>query len=744
MSIKSYQYEIKPQLSERLIKLKNHIVSSKPGVCIERARYLTESYKETTHLPGILRRARATENILSKMSIFLMPGSRFAGNHASKPLWAPLYPEFDVEWMYQEIIQEIPFAPYDRPADRFQVDKKNIPELLEIIEWWRGKTHTERLVSILPKEARKTHFDIKAVDIGAYFQGGDGHYSPHHKFLFDHGLQFIIDQCQEELSNIDWSIPGAIDQKLFYESSIIVCKAVINFAHRYSKLAQAMAKDESDKKERENLLEISRICDQVPQYPARTFREALQFILFVHLSVQIEDNGAGISVGRFDQILIDLYLKDLQEEKLTKNLAVELTENFFLQIYSVNKVRSWEDTDYFRGCPMFQNLTVGGQNPITKADSTNDLSYIVLEACGNVRVPQPSLTVRFHRRTPMKFKLHVAEIIRLGMGIPSLFNDELIIPSLLNRGYELNDAYDYCIIGCVEPSVSGLLGGRTGGAWLNLTKIMEMSLYNGRDPRSDICLLENPNGKDLSTFESFEETKQAYLFQLNYYLKMEAILENTIDKCWEDELEEPLAAVFGCPTTTIPRGKPLKKGGAKYDFTGQQTIGTANVANSLFAIKRLVFDEQKITGRQLQYALETNFQDQSTDPTGQEIQALCQAVPKYGNDEDEIDFLARELLDYVAVKITQFKNTRYGRGPIGGTMHCSTSTVSSNTPFGKVCGATPDGRPAWLSVAEGQSPMRGTDLKGPTATLSSVSKINNVLLSCGSLFNQKFLPEDFI
>jgi pyruvate-formate lyase len=307
----------------------------------------------------------------------------------------------------------------------------------------------------------------------------------------------------------------------------------------------------------------------------------------------------------------------------------------------------------------------------------------------------------------------------------------------------LDDAYNYCIIGCVEPSVSGLLGGRTGGAWLNLTKILEMSLYNGRDPRTGICLHPNQNGKNLSTFASFEEAREAYLDQVDYYLRMEAILENTIDKCWEDELEEPLAAVFGCPTTTLARGKPLKKGGAKYDFTGQQTIGTANVANSLLAIKRLVFDDHMLTGAQLLYALETNFQDLTTDPTGPEIQAMCQAVPKYGNDDDEIDFLARDLLSYVATELTKYKNTRYGRGPIGGTIHCSTSTVSSNTPFGKVCGATPDGRPAWLSVAEGQSPMRGTDHKGPTATLSSVSKINNVLLSCGSLFNQKFLPEDF-
>jgi formate C-acetyltransferase len=744
MTIKSFQYEVKPELSPRLSSLKKYIKNSEPGICIERARYLTESYKETANLPGILRRAKATSNILDKMTIYFLPGSWFAGNHASKPCWAPLYPEFDVEWMDQEIIHNKPFSPAERPADRFTIIDRIIPELAGIIKFWRGKTHTERLCAVLPETAKHTHFDIKAVDIGAYFQGGDGHFSPHHKWLFEHGLQYIIDECEKALSNLDWTEPDAYDKKIFYEASIISAQAVINFAQRYASLAHQLAKEDKNEASKRNFLEIANICEHVPQYPARNFREALQFILFVHIAVQIEDNGAGISVGRYDQILWDLYHKDIQAGCLTYQNALEMTENFFLQIFSINKVRSWGDTDYFRGSPMFQNLTIGGQNPITKADCTNELSYIVLEATANVRITQPSLTVRFHRRTQKEFKIKVAESIRLGMGIPSVFNDEVIIPALVNRGYSLDDAYDYCIIGCVEPGVSGLLGGRTGGAWLNLTKILEMALHNGQDPLTSICLHTNCNSKDLSTFTSFEEAKEAYLDQLDFYLTQEAVLENTIDKCWEDEMEEPLAAITACPTTTIPRGKPIKKGGAKYDFTGQQTIGTANVANSLYAIKVLVFDERKLTGAKLLYAIDTNFQDQTSDPKGVEIQAMCQAVPKYGNDLDEVDFLARDLLDYIATGLTKFRNTRYGRGPIGCTLHCSTSTVSSNTPFGKVVGATPDGRPAYTSVADGQSPMRGSDKLGPTATLSSVSKLNNILLSCGSLFNQKFLPDDFI
>jgi len=744
MTIESFQYEIKPQLSEELQQLKNEILSYQPGVCIERARYLTESYKETEHLPSILRRAKAVEKILDNMTIFILPGSRFVCNHASKPHWAPLYPEFDVEWIEDEMINKDPYALYDRPASKFLVDEETLPELKEIIEFWKGRTHTDRLRAVLPENATLTHFDLKAVDIGAYFQGGDGHYSPHHKYLFDTGLENLVKICEEKVKVLDWAQPDSIKKKNFYEAVIIALNSVIRFAERYAILAKELAKNESEEKSKNNLLKIAEICERVPRYPARTFREALQFMLFIHFCVQIEDNGAGISIGRYDQILIEKYRNDIAKEELNRQEALELTENFFLQIYTIQKVRSWIDTDFFRGNPLFQNLTVGGQDPTTKSDATNELSYICLEATANARVPQPSLTARLHRKTPHDFKLKVLETIRLGMGLPSLFNDELIIPALINRGYELDDAYDYCIIGCVEPSVSGLLGGRTGGAWLNMGKILEMSLYNGYDPRTGHNLHENSNHKDLSNFENFSEVEEAFFSQIDFYVKMEAVLENTIDQCWEEEMDEPLASVFACPTTSIDRGKSLKQGGAKYDFTGQQTIGTANVANSLMAIRKLIFEDKKITGRQMLHAIKTNFQDQNTDPTGPEIQAMCFNAPKYGNDIEEVDSIARDVLSYVAKKLPEFKNTRYGRGPIGGTLHCSTSTVSSNTPFGKVCGATPDGRLANKALAEGQSPMRGTDTLGPTATLSSVSKINNILLSCGSLLNQKFLPEDLI
>lgn len=744
MALGSFQIDTQPVRSERIDRLHKYVTSFAYGICPERGHYLTEFYKDNMSLPAIVRRAKAIDHVLQNMSVYIMPGSLFVGNQASKPRWAPLFPEFEVEWVEEELIKGNPYFPDERPADKYILREEDKPVIKSMCDWWAGKTHTDTLRARLPKDALSTHYDLKAADIGTYFQGGDGHFAPDHEFLFTHGIQYIIDECQKKLDEINWNEPDAIKKKDFYDAAVASANAIIKFAERYADLAEKTAAQETDGARKKELYEMAEICRRIPRYPAQNFREALQFIILVHICIQIEDNGAGVSFGRYDQFMYPLYKKGLADGSLTRDLALELTENFFLQIYTCNKVRSWVDTDFYRGVPMFQNLTIGGQHPVKKCDATNELSYICLDATFNTRVPQPSLTVRFHRNTPFEFKMKVAEVIRLGTGLPSIFNDETYIPALMNRGYELNDAYDYCVIGCVEPGTAGLLGGRTGGAWLNCTKILEMSLYNGTDPRTGICLHPNKNGKDLSTFESFEEVREAYLDQLAYYVKMEAILENTIDQVWEETLDEPMAAIFGCPTTTIPRGKPIKQGGAKYDLTGQQTIGTANVANSLYAIKKLVFDDKVITGAQLKHALETNFSDMSTDPSGVQIKAMCLQAPKYGNDIDEVDEIAREMLAAVANELVSYKNTRYGRGPIGGTLHCSTSTVSSNTPFGKVCGATPDGREAYTAVADGQSPMRGTDIKGPTAAIASVAKLNNILLSCGSLYNMKFSPADLV
>lgn len=737
-----FQLSIKPERKRRIQQMLEYLENIERSICMERAKILTNVYRNTEHLPEIIRRAKALEEILKNMTIYILPESLLVSNQASRPKSSPLFPEFTVDFLEEEIIHKNPFPPSERPADSFQFDNSNIAELKEIIEWWKGKTFKEKTIENLPKEALLAQDVVQVINIVNFLHGGDGHFAPNYKWLFKNGLRKIIEVCQNNIDTCDLSEPGALDKVRFWKSALIVCNSLIKWAHRYAELAESMANLEDNETRKKELLEIARVCRVVPENPARSFYEALQFMAFVEIALQIEDNAQGICPGRFDQIMYPYYQYDIEAGKLTRETALELVQNFFILLSNVERIRSWEDTHYFRGQPIFQNLTIGGINPETGMDATNDVTYIVLDAIASTRTLQPSHYARWHKNAPEEYKIKVVETIRLGTGFPALANDELYIPSMINRGYSYQDASNYCIVGCAEPGVEGLRGGRTGGAWFSLIKVLELTLYNGQDPRTNCTIHSNCNDKDISSFSDFNELWEALTDQVKYYVRLSVIMDDIVDQLWEENLNEPLASVLGCSPTTIERGKPIKKGGAKYDFSGQQTIGLANVANSLYAIKYLIFDNKLITGKQLFHALRTNFSDLSTDPTGPEIKQMCLTVPKYGNDIDEVDFIARDILALVCEEYTKYKNPRFGRGPIGCIHQASTTTVSSNTAFGRYVGALPDGREAGVPLADGQSPMRGTDIKGPTAALKSVAKLQNILLSEGSLYNMKLLPAD--
>jgi formate C-acetyltransferase len=738
----NFQFEQAPERTGRIQHMLDFVNSTKAGVCIERGRYYTESYKETEHLPPIVRRAKALERTLEKMTLYVLPGSLLVGNQASKPNHAPIFPDFTIDVFVEEVFGRKPYYPPERPSDRFIIYEETLPELKEIVEYWRGKTHKEHVYARLPKEALITQDQIGAVNILNYVNGGDGHFAPPYKWLGEHGLGYVIKTAQEKLDALTLTTAEEMDAADFYKAVIITCKAVIAWSHRYAELLDDMATAETDAQRRQELTGLAKICRWVPENPARTFHEAMQLITCIQFAIQVEDNAQGVCLGRFDQAMIDWYTQDLENGILTREAALELIQNFFVCLSVVERFRGWYDTDFFRGKPMFQNLTIGGIDPETGRDATNEVTYLVLDAIQNTRTVQPSHYARWHKQAPEKYKMKVAETIRLGTGFPAVSNDDLYIAAMMNRGYEYKDAADYSIIGCAEPGPAGRRGGRTGAAWFSMAKSLEMALYNGNDPVSGVTLNPNPSDRDLSTFESYDEVWQAFVDQVNYYLKLHVIMDNAIDKTYEEYIDAPFSGVMCCPETTLDRGKSLKRGGAKYDFTGNQTIGTANVANSLYAIRKLVFEDKVLTGEQLLHAMRTNFQDMSTDPTGPEIQQMCLAVPKYGNDIDEVDFIARDALQLVCETLPTYKNTRCGRGPIGGCFQASTTTVSSNTPFGRAVGALPDGRPAGTPLSDGQSPFRGTDTLGPTAAVRSVSKLRLVLLSEGSLYNMKLLPQD--
>jgi formate C-acetyltransferase len=737
-----FQIHQKPDRTIRIDKLYAHTTASPAGICIERARLLTEAYKNNRAEPPIIKRAKAIAHVIDHMSLYIMPGSLLVGNQASRPNYSPLFPEFAIDFLEKEIIGGDPYFPDKRPADKFLFDHNLTDEFKNIFDYWRGNTHKDRVYANLPNEAILAQDAVDAVNIVNFMHGGCGHLTPPWSWLFEHGIGSLIRDCEEKMKTLNLWEAEDIEKHRFYTAAKISCQALIRYANRYADLAEKNATEESDANRRTELLELAEICRRVPEHPPRNFYDAIQFMTFVQFGIQIEDNAQGISPGRFDMVMNPYYLKDIAEGILTREKALELTENFFVILSTIERIRSWDDTAYFRGKPIFQNLTTGGIDPKTKQDATNDVSYLVMDAIANTRTLQPSHYVRWHEKTPPEFKLKIAEIIRLGTGFPAIANDELYIKAMMNRGYSYEDAADYCIEGCAEPGVAGKRGGRTGASWFCMAKVLEVALYGGLDPRSSVTLHTNANGKDLASFKNFNEVWDAFIDQLKYYIKIHAIMDNTTDKMWEEYMEEPMTSILGCTQSVMDRGKSIKRGGAEYDFTGNETIGVANVGNSLYAIKKLIFEDKALTNAQMLHAIKTNFEDLTTNPTGPVIQQMCLAVPKYGNDIDEVDFLVRDALEAICVELPKYHNTRYGRGPKGGIFQASTTTVSSNTPFGMITGSLPDGRKGGDPLSDGQSPMRGTDTKGPTAAVRSVSKCKNVLLSEGSLYNMKLLPAD--
>lgn len=700
-----------------------------PGVCIERARYYTQVYRENEALPIYLKRAKALEKTLEQMTIYILDGELIVGNQACAPRTAPIFPEYAVEWIEKELEEH---GNFDwRPGDKFYLPEHHKEELMEIIKYWKGKTLYDHCMAMMPEEV-KIASAIKAIHGDGNMTSGDGHIVVDYEKVLKIGLKGVIEEAQDALKQLDLGETDALRKKAFLEAVIITLKSAIKFANRYADLAEELAATEQDPVRRKELETIARICRRVPENPAESFYEAVQSIWFVHLIQQIESNGHSVSMGRLDQYLYPYYEKDIKEGEITRDFAKELLDCLWIKLFSILKIRPTSHSGYGAGYPTYQNVTIGGQTADGK-DATNDLSYLVLESVADTRLTQPNLTARIHAGTPEKFLRKCIEVLKMGFGMPAFKNDEIIIPSLLSRGVSHEDAYCYSSVGCVEVAVPGKWGYRcTGMSFLNMLKVLEMTIYGGRDPRTGKKLLDT---KPLNEVESFEEFWLQWEKQMQYYTKLSIAMDHVADV----NLERLVPDIFTSALVNdcIKRGKTVKEGGAVYDMVSGLQVGLANVANSMAAIKKLIFEEKVLSPEKLMKALEENFET----PESSEVQKLLLSVPKYGNDNDYVDELAVEAYQTYAKEIVKYKNTRYGRGPIGGNYYLSTSAISSNVPMGAVVGATPDGRKAWMPLAEGASPAQGTDKKGPTAVFKSVSKLPTILITGGNLLNQKFSPE---
>ncbi len=757
-------YTLEIPKTDRIPKLVAHLYAKMPEIESARARLITESYKETEALPIVMRRAKAFEHILDNIPIIIRENELIVGSTTIAPRGCQTYPEFSYKWLEAEFETVA-----TRKADPFYIAEQTKRELLEADAYWEGKTTSELATSLMTEETKKA-IEHNIFTPGNYFYNGVGHVTVQYDKVLAIGYEGIIAQVEEELAKCDPGDQDYCTRSQFLQAVLISCRAVIRYALRYADLAQKEADACSDASRKKELLQIASNCRRVPAKGATSFYEACQGFWFVQQLLQIESSGHSISPGRFDQYMYPYYKKDLDSGKLTREFAQELLDCIWVKLNDLNKCRDAASAEGFAGYSLFQNLIVGGQDKDGN-DVTNDLSFMCITASKHVFLPQPSLSIRVWNKTPHALMLKAADLTRTGIGLPAYYNDEVIIPSLLNMGLTMEDAREYNIIGCVEPQKAGKTEGWHDAAFYNMCRPLELVFSNGYDKGEKISI-ETGRVEDMSTFEEFYD---AYKKQMNYNISLLVNADNAIDVAHATRC--PLPFLSCMVDDCIKRGKTVQEGGAVYNFTGPQGFGIANMADSLYAIKKLVFEEKKVTLGEYKRALAMNYGQGFDEITAAEIvtqivkemeakgmkvgeeqiaamiatvmseelpaeekqkyealRAMIDEVPKFGNDIEEVDMFARD------VAYTYTRPLLHYRNPRGGQFQAGLYPVSANVPLGAQTGATPDGRLAHTPVADGVSPSAGKDVHGPTAAANSVSKLDHGIASNGTLFNQKFHP----
>lgn len=715
-------------LTERMKEFREEVLDEKPYIDAQRAILATLAYKENLNQPRVMVRAKMLEKVLDNMSIYIEDKSLLAGNQATKNRNAPIFPEYTMEFVMKELDQ---FE--KRDGDVFYITEKTKEQLREIAPFWQNNNLRARGEALLPEEVR-VFMETGVFGMEGKLNAGDAHLAVNYERILKDGLRGYEKRVKEYKASLDLTNPESIDKYCFYNAVLIVLEAVRNFANRYSVLAKDLAEKELNQERKIELLEISRICSKVPYEPAETFREAVQSVWFIQLILQIESNGHSLSYGRFDQYMYPYYNRDIKNGTIKESEALELLTCLWIKTLTINKVRSQAHTLSSAGSPMYQNVTIAGQT-IDKKDAVNDLSFLVLKSVAQTRLTQPNLTVRYHKNINKHFLDECVEVMRLGFGMPALNNDEIIIPSFMDWQVKEEDAYNYSAIGCVETAVPGKWGYRcTGMSYINFPRMLLCTMNNGVDLTSNKRFTKGYGY--FTEMESYEELLKAWDKTIREITRYSVIVENVIDKASERDVPDILCSAL--TDDCIARGKTIKEGGAVYDFISGLQVGIANMADCLAAIKKLVYEEKKITKQELWDAILDDF----SSPENKKIQEiLIREAPKYGNDDDYVDQLIVEAYDSYIEEIEKYPNTRYNRGPIGGIRYAGTSSISANVGQGMSTMATPDGRNAFEPLAEGCSPAHNSDKNGPTAVFKSVSKLRTNKITGGVLLNQKMTPQ---
>jgi formate C-acetyltransferase len=700
--------------TERIISLKNKTLDASRYLSVEQAKIITSVYKANEDQPVIMKRALALSEALTKMPISIDPEELIVGNRTPDIRAGVVFPEAGISWLINEI-ESLPV----RPQDTFNVRPEDIKCFREeIAPYWKGMTLEENIYSSFGEQLGAIE---KVVKINQK-DHAQGHICPNVEKWLRYGPAGLKKIADNHLAD------STDDKALFYKSVSLTLNASCRFIERYGVLASELAKNGNNAGSEKDLEDIAEICKNLSKRPPETFREAIQSVWFLFVILQMESNASSFSPGRLDQYLYPYYTSELKSGKNNQSVVQELIDALFIKFNQIVYMRNSHSARYFAGFPIGFNVTIGGQTS-TGEDAVNELSYMILKAQEHIRMPQPNLTARLHKGSPVEYINECTRIIGFGTGMPQIANDESIIPSLKSAGISDKDSIDYALVGCVELSPQGNFLGWSDAAMFNLVKVLELTLNNGK------CMLTDKQlGLEtgfLYDFIEFRDFNRAFKNQINYFiLKMTEACE-VVEKFHQLHLPSPFlsSVVDDC----IIKGIDVTAGGAKYNYSGIQAIQAANIADSIAVLKKLVFDEKIIDKKTFIEILKNNYAG------NEHIRQKClNLVPKYGNDIQWVDEYGEEYIRYFADTLSQYKNYR------GGKYHMGLYTVSAHVPMGQNVAATPDGRLSKTPLADGGlSPMYGRDTHGPTAVLNSVKRIPSDQASNGTLLNMKFLPSFF-
>lgn len=726
----------------RVNRLRQTFLDRPFNIDIQRARLITEAYKNHPDASSQMKTAYSLKNILEKAELDIYEEELILGELAAPAKAAPIYPEFSASWIIDELLHH-PFE--ERPHDKFYITKEDREELLEILKFWPGKTVADAVEAELTEEMKKgSEMGKKVYMTNLYHYGGVGHFVMDYEKLMKKGFKGLREEARERYEALKKSGNAEREKLEFYEAMMMELDSACDYIGRYKKLAEERALKEKEPKRRAELIQMAENCRQLASGKPETFWQALQLWNFATTITLIESNGHSVSYGRMDQWLYPFYERDMENQTITKEFAQELLECAYVKMGNPSKLKDRSTVQVRNGRGWGgESLTIGGVDKEGN-DVTNDLTFMMLEASAHTRMMNPWVCLRMHKNTPRELKVKAVECIRAGYGHPKLFNDEAAVKAMQRKGMSLEEARDYEVVGCVEPDLPGREYSYHDAAYMNIAKVLELALNGGRCidcsskcPQYAGCAGKGshlgPDTGSLESFKNMDEVLKSFDEQMKFWTDNMCGQLRIIERVQKEKKPLPYASAFfeGC----MENGKDVGDGGTKYNFTGPQASGIGTCADILSTIKQLVFDEKRYTGKELLEAVRDNWEGHDV------LYALVNSskVHHYGNDDEYADDLFREAFECYCRNVSGRKNTR------GGEFTPGVYTVNANVGLGLGLGASLDGRKAGEPISDNMGPVHtevsSHDINGPTAIANSVTKVDHSLATNGTLLNWKFPPE---